>query len=89
MKVFESANIRNVAVTGHGSCGKTSLVAGCLYMAGVGNRLGRVDDGTTLTDFDPEEIERKVSINSAIAFIEWNKTKINLLDTPGKGVFIQ
>ena len=89
MKDFESANIRNIAVTGHGSCGKTSLVAGCLYMGGVGNRLGRVDDGTTLTDFDPEEIERKVSITTAIAFIEWNKTKLNLLDTPGKGVFIQ
>jgi elongation factor G len=89
VKVFESANIRNVAVTGHGSCGKTSLVAGCLHMGGIGNRLGRVDDGTTITDFDPEEIERKVSISTAIAHIEWNKTKINLLDTPGKGVFIQ
>jgi elongation factor G len=89
VKVFESANIRNVAVTGHGSCGKTSLVTGCLYMAGIGNRLGRVDDGTTITDFDPEEIERKVSISTAIAHIEWNKTKINFLDTPGKGVFIQ
>ncbi len=89
MKVFESANIRNVAVAGHGSCGKTSLVAGCLYMGEVGTRLGRVDDGTTITDFDAEEIERKVSISTAIAFIEWNKTKVNLVDTPGKGVFIQ
>ncbi len=89
MRVFESAYIRNVAVAGHGSSGKTSLVAGCLFMAGVGNRLGRVDDGTTITDFDPEEIERKVSISTAIAFIEWNKTKVNFLDTPGKGVFIQ
>ncbi|MCI0418666.1 MAG: elongation factor G [Acidobacteria bacterium] len=89
MKVFGGANIRNVAVAGHGSSGKTSLVAGCLYLGGVGNRLGRVDDGTTLTDFDPEEIERKISISSAIAFSEWNKTKINFLDTPGKGVFIQ
>ncbi len=89
MKVFGSANIRNVAVAGHGSSGKTSIVAGCLYLAGVGNRLGRVDDGTSLTDFDPEEIERKISISTAIAFIEWNKAKVNFLDTPGKGVFIQ
>jgi len=89
VKVFGEANIRNVAVVGHGSSGKTSLVAGCLFLGGVGNRLGRVDDGTTVTDFDPEEIERKISIASAIAHSEWNKTKINFLDTPGKGVFIQ
>ena len=89
MKVFGGADIRNVAVVGHGSSGKTSLVAGCLFLGGVGNRLGRVDDGTALTDFDPEEIERKISISTAIASSEWNKTKINFLDTPGKGVFIQ
>ena len=89
MKVFGGASIRNVAVVGHGSSGKTSLVAGCLFLGGVGNRLGRVDDGTALTDFDPEEIERKISISTAIASSEWNKTKINFLDTPGKGVFIQ
>jgi elongation factor G len=89
VKVFGGADIRNVAVVGHGSSGKTSLVAGCLFLGGVGNRLGRVDDGTALTDFDPEEIERKISISTAIASSEWNKTKINFLDTPGKGVFIQ
>ncbi len=89
MKVFGGASIRNVAVVGHGSSGKTSLVAGCLFLGGVGNRLGRVDDGTALTDFDPEEIERKISISTAIASSEWNKTKINFIDTPGKGVFIQ
>ena len=89
MKVFGGANIRNVAVVGHGSSGKTSLVACCLFLGGVGNRLGRVDDGTTLTDFDPEEIERKISISTAIASSEWEKTKINFIDTPGKGVFIQ
>ena len=65
MKVFGGANIRNVAVAGHGSSGKTSLVAGCLFLGGVGNRLGRVDDGTTITDFDPEEVERKISISAA------------------------
>ena len=89
MKVYKSADIRNVVVTGHGSSGKTSLVSACLYAAGVGSRLGRVDDGTTITDFDPEEIERKVSISTGIAFMEWGDTKINFLDTPGKGIFIQ
>jgi elongation factor G len=89
VKVFAGDNIRNVAIVGHGSSGKTSLVAGCLFLGGVGTRLGRVDDGTALTDFDPEEIERKISISTAIASIEWNRTKINFLDTPGKGVFIQ
>ncbi len=89
MKVYPPVDIRNVAVTGHGSSGKTSLVAGCLYVAGVGNRLGRVEEGTTLTDFDPEEIERQISITTGIAFMERGKTKINLLDTPGKGIFIQ
>ena len=89
MKVYPPVDIRNVAVTGHGSSGKTSLVAGCLYVAGVGNRLGRVEEGTTLTDFDPEEIERQISISSGFAFMERGKTKINLLDTPGKGIFIQ
>ena len=89
MKVYTGGSIRNVAVVGHGSSGKTSLVAGCLFLGGVGNRLGKVDEGTTITDFDPEEIERKISISTAIAPIEWNKTKINFLDTPGKGVFIQ
>jgi len=89
MKVYEPANIRNVAVTGHGSCGKTSIVAACLYAGGIGNRLGKVDDGTAITDFDNEEIERQISISTGIAFIEQGKTKINFLDTPGKGIFIQ
>ena len=89
MKVYSTADIRNVAVTGHGSSGKTSVVAGCLYAAGVGNRLGRVDEGTTLTDHDPEEIERQISTSTGLAFMERGQTKINLLDTPGKGIFIQ
>jgi elongation factor G len=89
VKVYSGANIRNVAVTGHGSSGKTSLVAACLYLSGVGNRLGRVDEGTAVTDFDAEEIERKHSITAGLAHVEWNKNKINFLDTPGKGVFIQ
>jgi elongation factor G len=89
VKVYSGANIRNVAVAGHGASGKTSLVSGCLFLGGVGNRLGRVDDGTSMTDFDAEEIERKISITTGFAHVEWNKCKINLIDTPGKGVFIQ
>ncbi len=89
MKVFGAGDIRNVSVSGHGSSGKTSLVAGCLYLGGVGNRLGRVDEGTAITDFDPEEVERRISISTAVACFEWSKVKINLLDTPGKGVFMQ
>ena len=68
MKVYDAPNIRNVAVVGHGGCGKTSLVSALLFDAGAVNRLGRVDDGTTVTDFDPDEIERKISLLAALAF---------------------
>lgn len=88
MKVFDSERIRNVAVLGHGDCGKTSLVSAILYGAGVTNRLGRVDDGNTVTDFDEDEIERRVTINSAVAHCEWKNSKINLVDTPGYYAFI-
>ena len=64
MKVYEPAAIRNVAVVGHGGCGKTSLVSAMLFDMGAINRLGRVDDGTTVTDFDPDEIERKISLQT-------------------------
>ncbi len=88
MKVYEGANIRNVCFVGHGSSGKTSIVSGLLFAAGMVNRLGRVDDGTTVTDYDEEEIERKITITSSLAYAEWNKSKINLIDTPGYGFFI-
>ncbi|MBI4443417.1 MAG: GTP-binding protein, partial [Acidobacteria bacterium] len=88
MKIYQGNDIRNVGVVGHGDSGKTSLVAAFLHAAGLTNRLGRVEDGTTTTDFDEEEIERKVSISTALAYLEWNKTKINLLDTPGYNIFI-
>ena len=88
MKVYETANIRNVAVVGHGGCGKTSLVSAMLFDMGAVNRLGRVDDGTTVTDFDPDEIERKISLQTALAYGEWRKTKINLLDAPGYANFL-
>ncbi len=88
MKVYEGKDIRNVGVVGHGDAGKTTLVSGLLYTAGAVSRLGRVDEGTTVTDFDEEEIQRKVTISTALAFVEWNKVKMNLLDTPGYNIFI-
>ncbi len=88
MKVYESKDIRNVGVVGHGDSGKTTLTAALLYTAGATNRLLRVDEGNTITDFDEEEIQRKISITTAIAVAEWKKTKINILDTPGYNIFI-
>ncbi len=88
MKVYEGKDIRNVGLIGHGNSGKTSLAAGMLFAAGATNRLTSVDEGNTVTDFDDEEIARKVSISTAIATIEWKKAKLNLLDTPGFNIFI-
>jgi elongation factor G len=88
VKVYETGDIRNVAVVGHGKSGKTSLVAGLLYTAGATNRLTRVDEGSTITDFDEEEIARKITISSSVAAAEWAKRKINLIDTPGFNIFI-
>ena len=88
MKVYEGANIRNVALIGHGHAGKTSLVSAMLYTAGATQRQGRVDDGSAVTDYDEEEIARKMSITTGIAYAEWGKTKINLLDTPGFNMFV-
>ncbi|MBI2150425.1 MAG: GTP-binding protein, partial [Acidobacteria bacterium] len=89
MNVYEGKNIRNVGFVGHGGGGKTSLVSAILFDAGATNRLGRVDDGNAPTDYDEDEIERKITIAAKLAFCEWNKNKINMLDTPGFGNFIQ
>jgi elongation factor G len=88
MKVYDAPNIRNVALVGHGGCGKTSLASALLFNGGAVNRLGRVEDGTTVTDFDPDEIERQISLQTALAYTEWNKTKINILDAPGYANFV-
>ncbi|HUU33620.1 MAG TPA: elongation factor G, partial [Vicinamibacterales bacterium] len=87
MKVYDAPSIRNVAVVGHGGCGKTQLISAMLFASGMVNRLGRVDDGTTITDYDPEAIARAHTLSTSLAFAEWGKTKINLLDTPGVGNF--
>jgi elongation factor G len=88
MKVYEGANVRNVAVMGHGHAGKTSLISAILYTAGATPRQGRVDDGTATTDYDEEEIARKMSISAGLAFAEWGNTKINFIDTPGFNMFV-
>ncbi|MGZ8867929.1 MAG: GTP-binding protein, partial [Thermoanaerobaculia bacterium] len=88
MKVYSGNEIRNVALAGHNDTGKTTLVSQLLFNAGGVTRLGRIEDGTTVTDFDPDEIDRKHSISAALAFAEWKDTKINLLDTPGFGIFL-
>jgi elongation factor G len=88
MKVYEGANIRNVAVVGHGHAGKTSMVSAMLYTSGATPRLGRVDDGSATTDWDDEEIARKMSISAGLACVEWGKSKINIVDTPGFNMFV-
>ena len=85
---IEIGKIRNVGVVGHGGVGKTSLVEALLFTAGAVTRLGKVDDGSTTTDFDPDEIKRKISINTSVAYCDWKGHRINLVDTPGYGDFI-
>ena len=88
MRVYDATSIRNVALVGHSGSGKTQLASAMLFDAGMVNRLGKVDDGTTVTDFDEEEVARKHTLSSSVAFAEWNKTKINLIDTPGISNFL-
>ncbi|HVN21867.1 MAG TPA: GTP-binding protein, partial [Dongiaceae bacterium] len=88
MKVYSGANIRNVAMAGHGHAGKTSLVSAMLYTSGATPRIGRVDDGSAPTDYDDEEISRQMSISTGVAVVEWGGTKINILDTPGFNMFV-
>src|SRR6266536_3255990 len=85
---IEIGKIRNVGVVGHGGVGKTSLVESMLFTTGAVNRLGKVDDGTTTTDFDPDEIKRKISLGTAVAFCDWKGHRLNLIDTPGYGDFV-
>jgi elongation factor G len=88
VKIYEGENIRNVALVGHGDTGKTQLVSALLFTAGMVNRLGKVDEGTSVTDYDEEEIQRKFSISASLAYAEWGKTKINFVDTPGYNIFM-
>jgi elongation factor G len=88
VKVYTGENVRNVVLVGHGHAGKTSLVSAMLYTAGATQRQGRVDDGSAITDYDEEEIARKMSISTSLAYTEWGQTKINFLDTPGFNMFV-
>ena len=83
MKGYTSENIRNVALLGHGGCGKTTFLEAALLATGVISRLGKVEDGSTVSDYDKVEIEKGYSINSTLVPVEYNKVKINFVDTPG------
>jgi elongation factor G len=87
LKVYEGKDIRNLVVIGHSHSGKTSLASSLLYTAGATPKLGLVDDGSTLTDYDEEEISRQMTVSTGIASLEWRNTKITLLDTPGFTLF--
>lgn len=88
MKDYKTENLRNVELIGHGGCGKTTIAEAMLFNTGVLDRFGKVEDGTTTTDFDPEEIKRKISITAATAPCEWKEHRINLIDTPGYFDFV-
>ena len=83
MNVYTTEKIRNVVLLGHSGCGKTSLVEAMAYLAGQATRMGTVADGSTISDFDKEEIKRQFSIHTSVVPIEWDNVKINILDTPG------
>ncbi len=89
MAKMDVNKIRNLVLLGHGGAGKTSLVEAMLYNAGAVTRMGTVQDGNTVTDFEPEEIERTFTISSAIAYCDWKGARINLLDTPGFNNFLE
>ncbi|MDQ4121095.1 MAG: elongation factor G [Acidobacteriota bacterium] len=88
MKAYQTENIRNMAVIGHGDAGKTQFVSSLLYLSGTTPRWGKTDEGTTVTDFDEDSIARKVTLNTNLAYCEHKDTKINLLDTPGYAAFV-
>ncbi len=88
MKVYDAQTLRNVALVGHSGAGKTQLLSALLFDAGAVNRLGRVDEGTTVTDYDEEEIARKHTLSASLAYVEWNRSKINFIDTPGMANFL-
>lgn len=88
MKAYNTENIRNLAVIGHGDAGKTQFISSLLHLTGTTNRWGKVDEGTTITDYDEDSIERKITLNNNLAHLDYKETKINLIDTPGYAAFV-
>ncbi|HOO28651.1 MAG TPA: GTP-binding protein, partial [Lachnospiraceae bacterium] len=88
MNVYTSDKIRNVVLLGHGGCGKTTLVEAMAYLSGITSRMGKTNDGNTISDYDKEEQKRQFSIGTSVVPIEWDSYKINLLDTPGYFDFV-
>jgi len=88
MKKYKTEDLRNISIVGSGSTGKTQLAEAILFSAKAIDRLGKVDSGNTVCDYNADEIERKISINSSIAFCEWKDKKINIIDTPGYADFV-
>lgn len=88
MKLYEAGEIRNVALLAHGGAGKTSLAEALLYTSGAINRLGRIEEGTTVSDYSADEVHRKISIKSALLYSLWQEHKINIVDTPGYADFL-
>ena len=88
MKQYTADRIRNVGLFSHGGAGKTSLAEALLYDSETVNRLGKVEEGTTVTDFDPDEIKRRISVSTALAPLAWRDTKINIIDAPGYADFL-
>jgi len=88
LKKYRVDQLRNVAIISHGGAGKTTLAEAMLFLGGAVDRFGRVDDGTSTMDYDPDEVKRKISINASVAPVEWNGHKINLIDTPGYSDFV-
>ena len=88
MKEYSTEKLRNIALISHSGVGKTSLAEAMVFTSGASNRLGKIEDGTTISDYHPDEIERKISITSSLMNVEWGESKINILDTPGYSDFI-
>ena len=87
MRTYSADRIHNVGLFSHAGAGKTTLAEAMLYETGAVNRMGRVDEGTTVSDYEPEEIDHKVSIHMSLLPIEWNDSKINIIDAPGYAEF--